>query len=52
VTSGVYTSLYGHFQQIAHPGYVWYTLAGHVVVGILAIFLFTRLAGEFHERKE
>jgi dipeptide/tripeptide permease len=53
VTSGVtYTSLFGYFQRIAHPEYVWYTLAGHVVLGILAIYLFTRIAGEFHERQE
>jgi len=52
VTSGVYTDLYGRFQDIAHPEYVWYTLAAHVIAGILAIFLFTRIAGEFHERKE
>jgi POT family proton-dependent oligopeptide transporter len=52
LTSGLYTSLYGHFQDKAHPEYVWYTLAAHLVFGILAIFLFTRIAGEFHERKE
>ena len=52
-TSGlIYTPLYGYFQETGHPGYVWYVLAGHVAVGILAIFLFTRLVGEFHERKE
>ncbi len=52
-TSGlIYTPLYGYFQTRTHPEYIWYTLAGHVVVGILAIFLFTRIAGEFHERKE
>jgi len=52
VTSGVYTWLYGIFEKNAQPEYVWYTLAGHVVVGMLAIFLFTRIAGEFHERQE
>jgi dipeptide/tripeptide permease len=52
-TSGlIYTPLYGYFQGTGHPGYVWYAIAGHVVVGILAIFLFTRIAGEFHEQKE
>jgi dipeptide/tripeptide permease len=52
-TSGlIYTPLYGHFQELGHPGHVWYVLAGHVLVGVLAIFLFTRLAGEFHERRE
>ena len=52
-TSGlIYTPLYGYFERIGRPGHVWYVLAGHVAVGILAIFLFTRLVGEFHERKE
>jgi POT family proton-dependent oligopeptide transporter len=52
-TSGlIYTPLYGHFQTIGHPGYVWYVLAGHLVVGIVAIYLFTKFAGEFHEQKE
>jgi POT family proton-dependent oligopeptide transporter len=52
VASGSYTVLYGYFRDHARPEYVWYTLAGHVLVGVLAIFLFTRLAGEFHERQE
>jgi len=51
-TSGIYTSLYGHIEKAGHPGYVWYILAGHLVVGIAAIGLFTKVAGEFHERKE
>ncbi len=51
-TSGVYTILYGQFDKHAHAEYVWYALAGHVLIGVLAIFLFTRLVGEFHERKE
>ncbi|MCU0916530.1 MAG: MFS transporter [Planctomycetes bacterium] len=52
-TSGViYTTLYGRFHDAGHPEYVWYTLAGHVLVGIVAIYLFTRLVGEFHEQKE
>lgn len=52
LTSGVYTYVYGRFQAYAHPNYVWYTLAGHVALGIAAIYLFTRIAGEFHEQKE
>ncbi len=48
----VYTPLYGYFQKIGHPGYVWHVLAGHLVVGIVAIYLFTKIAGEFHEQKE
>ena len=50
--SGVYTWLYGPFRELGHPEYVWYTLAGHVLLGVVAIYLFTRLVGEFHERKE
>jgi len=52
-TSGlIYTPLYGYFQEAGHPGYIWYVLAGHLIVGIAAIYLFTKTAGEFHERKE
>jgi POT family proton-dependent oligopeptide transporter len=52
LTSGAYTFLYGRFEQAGHAEYVWYTLAGHVLLGALAIFLFIRLVGEFHERQE
>jgi len=53
-TSGtIYTTLvFGHCDKIGHPEYVWYVLAGHVLVGILAIYLFTKIAGEFHEQQE
>jgi proton-dependent oligopeptide transporter, POT family len=50
--SGVYTSLYGHMEKAGHPAHVWYVLAGHILVGIVAIGLFMKLAGEFHERQE
>lgn len=52
LTSGVYTYVYGRFQTCAHPNYVWYTLAGHVLVGVVAIYLFTKFVGEFRERQE
>jgi POT family proton-dependent oligopeptide transporter len=52
-TSGVvYTTLSGYFERQGHPEYIWYVLAAHVLLGVVAIFLFTRLAGEFHERQE
>jgi POT family proton-dependent oligopeptide transporter len=52
-TSGlIYTTLYGYLERQAHPEYVWYIIAGHVLLGVLAIFLFTRFVGEFHERQE
>lgn len=50
--SGVtYDTLYGYLEKTGHPEYVWYVLAGNVVVGIVAIYLFTKIAGEFHEQK-
>lgn len=52
-TSGiVYTSLYGRFQEQNHPEYVWFTLAAHMLVGILVLWVFTRVAGEFRERED
>ena len=50
-TSGViYTSLYGYFGDIQRPGWIWYALAAHVVVGILVLMVFKRVAGEFKEQ--
>jgi len=48
-TSGGYTWLYGVFRDGGHPQYVWYTLAAHVVAGIVILSVFTRVAGEFTE---
>jgi len=50
--SGVtYTSLYGVFRDAGHADYLWYTLAGHLVLGIVLILAFVRAAGEFKERE-
>jgi len=45
----VYTSLYGVFRDMQRPEYVWFTLAAHMALGILAMVIFTRRAGEFKE---
>jgi dipeptide/tripeptide permease len=51
--SGVtYTSLYGYFESLGHPEYVWYVLAVHTLLGIVALQVFTKTAGEFQERDE
>jgi dipeptide/tripeptide permease len=47
--SGFYTRLYGTFRDMDHPEYVWYTLAVHFILGIVAIHLFTKSLGEFKE---
>jgi dipeptide/tripeptide permease len=49
-TSGItYTTLYGWMRDAGHPGYVWYVLAGNLLVGIGAFLLFVKVAGEFRE---
>jgi MFS family permease len=51
--SGItYTTLYGYFRDIQHPEYVWYTLAAHVILGIAAVYIFTKSVGEFTELEE
>lgn len=48
--SGItYTIWMGRFEEAGHPEYVMYTLAGHMVLAILAIWIFTKTAGEFKE---
>jgi proton-dependent oligopeptide transporter, POT family len=45
----IYTTLSGYYNSINHPEYIWYTLALHVIIGILAIYWFTKTLGEFKE---
>jgi MFS family permease len=50
--SGIlYTPLYGRFTDAGNPEFVWYVLAGHLLVAILALFLFERLAGGFQQQE-
>jgi POT family proton-dependent oligopeptide transporter len=50
--SGLYTVLLGKFELIGHPEYVWYVMATNLVFGSLALFIFTKVAGEFRELQE
>lgn len=51
--SGVtYTSLYGAYLNMDHPEYIWYTVGGHLILGIFLILIFVKSAGEFKEREE
>ena len=51
--SGVtYATLFGVYEKINHPEYLWYTLGGHLILGIVVIFIFTRTAGELKELEE
>lgn len=46
-----YTTLYGYYEKINHPEYIWYTLSLHLIVGIIFIFLFSKFLGEFKEQE-
>ncbi|MFH1263208.1 MAG: MFS transporter [Pseudomonadota bacterium] len=53
LTSGViYTTLSGYFRNGGHPEYVWYVLGVHMLLAIVAILIFIRVAGAFEERSE
>lgn len=50
--SGIYTGLMGRFEAAGHPEYIMYTLTAHTLLGILAIYIFVKIAGGFQERTE
>ena len=48
--SGItYTIWMGRFEEAGHPEWVMYALTGHMILAILAIWIFTKTAGEFKE---
>ncbi|MFC2123428.1 MFS transporter [Bacteroidota bacterium] len=50
--SGIYTMVMGKFEAINHPEYIMYTLAVHTLLGILSIFIFVKVFGEFKEMEQ
>ena len=51
--SGItYTALSGYFNDTGSPEYVWYVLAAHSAVGILALSGYIRVVGEFKEQTQ
>jgi proton-dependent oligopeptide transporter, POT family len=48
----IYTPLYGRFSDAGTPEKVWYVLAGHLLVGIVALLIFQRVAGGFVQQEE
>jgi proton-dependent oligopeptide transporter, POT family len=52
ILSGIYTGLMGWFESAGHPEYVMFTLAIHLLSGILVIFIYTKTLGKFKERVE
>jgi len=47
--SGLYTGIMGSFEAAGNAEYIMYLLAGHTMLGILAIYIFTKTLGEFKE---
>ena len=50
-SGSIYTSLYGRFADAGAPEKVWYVLAGHLLVGIVALLIFQRVAGGFTQQE-
>ena len=50
--SGIYTGVMGSFEEAGTPEYIMYTLAVHMIVGIIAIWIFTKTLGDFKELSE
>jgi dipeptide/tripeptide permease len=51
LTSGAYTWLYGRVRDLGNPDYIWYIMAAHVLLAILVLTIFVRVAGEFKEQE-
>ena len=47
--SGIYTGIMGNFETAGNAEYIMYVLAGHTILGIAAIYIFTKTLGEFKE---
>jgi POT family proton-dependent oligopeptide transporter len=52
IVSPIYTGMMDYFEEIEHPEYIMYALAFHTILGILAIYVFTKTLGEFKELEE
>lgn len=46
------TTLFNLFERMNHPEYVWYTLGGHLIIGIIVLYIYSKTAGKFQERDE
>jgi len=51
-SSGIYTWIMGKYEAAGVPEYIMFTLAAHLLIGIVAIFIFTKTMGGFKERIE
>ena len=49
--SGFYTGYFGNLKNMGHPEYIWFILGGHCVAGIIILWLYTRILGNFKENE-
>jgi dipeptide/tripeptide permease len=49
--SGGYTGLMGIYEKNGHPEYIMYTLAAHALIGVIVIYIYTKVLGKFVELK-
>jgi proton-dependent oligopeptide transporter, POT family len=47
----VYTWLSGKMNDAGHPEYIWYIMAAHMVLAVIVLTIFMRVAGEFKEQE-
>lgn len=46
----VYTGLSGKVNDAGHPEYIWYIMAAHMVLAVIVLTVFVKVAGEFKEQ--
>jgi MFS family permease len=47
-----YTAWSDNFQNMGHAEYIWYLLAAHLILAILVMTIFRKVAGDFTEQEE
>jgi dipeptide/tripeptide permease len=47
----VYTDLSGRVNDAGHPEYIWYIMAAHMLLAVIVLTVFMRVAGEFKEQE-
>jgi dipeptide/tripeptide permease len=45
-----YTRLSGYLNDTGHAEYVWYIMAAHMILAVIVLMVFMRVAGEFKEQ--
>jgi proton-dependent oligopeptide transporter, POT family len=49
--SGLYTGLFGRFEEAQKPEYIWYVLSVHTIISVVVLYSFMKMVGEFRQMK-